>query len=278
MSCRLGCSTVRQRASKRFEIGCMVCKNLVMGGGEERDGVYVWELDRRIWFIRWIVLFAFLKGMDLYRWGSFHSLYRLSSTMVTRCLSNLQFMRMYLLKGTWHHPNISQRCHPYFRSSALRSYRWVLFSGVALTHTHTSSRGGNRCPGNISRFPPLHIGELASRQAEAYDLVYCTCKPHAFGPSLTWRSSSAVQYGCNPTGMTATLDRRVQVLKLAREFDLIILEGERGFISIRVVEWRDELLRWPVFLSLLRHWTSYCFLFLAWDDGVTGNGKGGAVW
>ena len=25
--------------------------------------------------------------------------------------------------------------------------------------------------------------------------------------------------------MTATLDRRVQVLKLAREFDLIILEG-----------------------------------------------------
>jgi len=30
--------------------------------------------------------------------------------------------------------------------------------------------------------------------------------------------------------MTATLDRRVQVLKLAREFDLIILEGEGGFI------------------------------------------------
>jgi len=38
-----------------------------------------------------------------------------------------------------------------------------------------------------------------------------------------------MQYGCNPTGMTATLDRRMEVLELAREFDLIILEG--GFPS-----------------------------------------------
>ncbi|KAF5374493.1 hypothetical protein D9615_009117 [Tricholomella constricta] len=35
-----------------------------------------------------------------------------------------------------------------------------------------------------------------------------------------------VPYGCNPTGMTATLERRKAVLSLAREHDFIILEGE----------------------------------------------------
>jgi len=35
--------------------------------------------------------------------------------------------------------------------------------------------------------------------------------------------------------MTATLDRRVQVLKLAREFDLIILEGEGGIYPQRFI-------------------------------------------
>ena len=60
--------------------------------------------------------------------------------------------------------------------------------------------------------------------------------PVSFMPlSLTRRSPSAVQYGCNPTGMTATLDRRVQVLKLAREFDLIILEGEGGIYPQRFI-------------------------------------------
>ncbi|KAF5359363.1 hypothetical protein D9756_003591 [Leucocoprinus leucothites] len=38
-----------------------------------------------------------------------------------------------------------------------------------------------------------------------------------------------VPYGCNPTGMTATLERRVEVLKLAREFDFIILEDDPYF-------------------------------------------------
>ncbi|KAL9713954.1 hypothetical protein Ac2012v2_002260 [Leucoagaricus gongylophorus] len=38
-----------------------------------------------------------------------------------------------------------------------------------------------------------------------------------------------VPYGCNPTGMTATLDRRMEVLELAREFDLIILEDDPYF-------------------------------------------------
>ncbi|XP_006459632.1 hypothetical protein AGABI2DRAFT_191531 [Agaricus bisporus var. bisporus H97] len=35
-----------------------------------------------------------------------------------------------------------------------------------------------------------------------------------------------VPYGCNPTGMTATLERRKEVLQLAYEFDLIILEDD----------------------------------------------------
>jgi len=33
------------------------------------------------------------------------------------------------------------------------------------------------------------------------------------------------QYGCNPTGMTATLERRRETLRLAHEHDFIILEG-----------------------------------------------------
>ncbi|KAK2459881.1 hypothetical protein APHAL10511_008081 [Amanita phalloides] len=35
-----------------------------------------------------------------------------------------------------------------------------------------------------------------------------------------------VPYGCNPTGMTATLERRLKVLRLAREHDFIILEDD----------------------------------------------------
>ncbi|KAJ4479621.1 PLP-dependent transferase [Lentinula edodes] len=35
-----------------------------------------------------------------------------------------------------------------------------------------------------------------------------------------------VPYGCNPTGMTASLERRKEVLKLARQYNLIILEDD----------------------------------------------------
>ncbi|KDR75974.1 hypothetical protein GALMADRAFT_139740 [Galerina marginata CBS 339.88] len=38
-----------------------------------------------------------------------------------------------------------------------------------------------------------------------------------------------VPYGCNPTGMTATLERRKEVLQLAREHDFIILEDDPYF-------------------------------------------------
>ncbi|KAJ4470463.1 PLP-dependent transferase [Lentinula aciculospora] len=35
-----------------------------------------------------------------------------------------------------------------------------------------------------------------------------------------------VPYGCNPTGMTASLERRKEILKLARQFNFIILEDD----------------------------------------------------
>ncbi|TFK69934.1 PLP-dependent transferase [Pluteus cervinus] len=35
-----------------------------------------------------------------------------------------------------------------------------------------------------------------------------------------------VPYGCNPTGMTATLERRKEVLRLAREYNILILEDD----------------------------------------------------
>jgi tryptophan aminotransferase len=34
------------------------------------------------------------------------------------------------------------------------------------------------------------------------------------------------QYGCNPTGSTATLERRLEVLQLSREHDFFILEDD----------------------------------------------------
>ena len=39
-----------------------------------------------------------------------------------------------------------------------------------------------------------------------------------------------IKYGCNPTGMTATLQRRKEVLQLAREHNFIILEGAYLFL------------------------------------------------
>ena len=39
-----------------------------------------------------------------------------------------------------------------------------------------------------------------------------------------------IKYGCNPTGMTATLQRRKEVLQLAREHNFIILEGTYLFL------------------------------------------------
>jgi hypothetical protein len=38
-------------------------------------------------------------------------------------------------------------------------------------------------------------------------------------------AADGLQYGCNPTGATATLERRTEVLQLAEAHDLLILEG-----------------------------------------------------
>jgi len=38
--------------------------------------------------------------------------------------------------------------------------------------------------------------------------------------------SFPLQYGCNPTGASATLERRREVLQLAKEHNFIILEGK----------------------------------------------------
>lgn len=38
-------------------------------------------------------------------------------------------------------------------------------------------------------------------------------------------NAAPIQYGCNPTGMTSTLERRLQVLELARQHNFLILEG-----------------------------------------------------
>lgn len=48
---------------------------------------------------------------------------------------------------------------------------------------------------------------------------------HAITIDLT-----GLQYGCNPTGATATLERRKEVIQLAYEYDFIILEGWHSLI------------------------------------------------
>lgn len=39
-------------------------------------------------------------------------------------------------------------------------------------------------------------------------------------------TNGRVEYGSNPTGSTATLERRLEVLALSREHDFFILEGK----------------------------------------------------
>ncbi|KAK0205011.1 PLP-dependent transferase [Desarmillaria ectypa] len=54
-----------------------------------------------------------------------------------------------------------------------------------------------------------------------------------------------VPYGCNPTGMTATLERRKEVLQLAREHNFIILEDDPYYYL-----YFGEALRYPSYFSL----------------------------
>ncbi|KAG2018257.1 kynurenine/alpha-aminoadipate aminotransferase [Coprinopsis cinerea AmutBmut pab1-1] len=56
-----------------------------------------------------------------------------------------------------------------------------------------------------------------------------------------------VPYGCNPTGMTATLERRKEVLRLAREHNFIILEDDPYFYL-----YYGKAPRYPSYFSLER--------------------------
>ena len=65
---------------------------------------------------------------------------------------------------------------------------------------------------------------------------FCTVLVRYSIHSLTTSEMLKIEYGCNPTGMTATLRRRKAVLQLAREHDFIILEGTYPFfIPSRIV-------------------------------------------
>ncbi|TEB34615.1 PLP-dependent transferase [Coprinellus micaceus] len=54
-----------------------------------------------------------------------------------------------------------------------------------------------------------------------------------------------VPYGCNPTGMTATLERRKEVLQLAQEHDFLILEDDPYFYL-----YYGEAPRYPSYFAL----------------------------
>ncbi|KZT67413.1 PLP-dependent transferase [Daedalea quercina L-15889] len=54
-----------------------------------------------------------------------------------------------------------------------------------------------------------------------------------------------VPYGCNPTGMTATLDRRREVLALAREYNFIILEDDPYYFL-----YYGDAARYPSYFAL----------------------------
>ncbi|KZT01549.1 PLP-dependent transferase [Laetiporus sulphureus 93-53] len=86
---------------------------------------------------------------------------------------------------------------------------------------------------------PVYAGVLPMFQALHCDLIEVETDAHGIRSSAlrqileNWPASKpkpkvlyTVPYGCNPTGMTATRDRRQEVFELAREHDFIILEDD----------------------------------------------------
>ncbi|THH31490.1 hypothetical protein EUX98_g2696 [Antrodiella citrinella] len=86
---------------------------------------------------------------------------------------------------------------------------------------------------------PVYAGVLPMFQALHCDLIEVETDANGISSSSlrntlqNWPSSKpkpkvlyTVPYGCNPTGMTATTERRREVLGLAREYNLIILEDD----------------------------------------------------
>ncbi|KAH8074790.1 PLP-dependent transferase [Cristinia sonorae] len=86
---------------------------------------------------------------------------------------------------------------------------------------------------------PVYAGVLPMFQALHCDLVEVETDSNGISSDSlrktleSWPASKAkpkvlytVPYGCNPTGMTATIERRREVLQLAREHNLLILEDD----------------------------------------------------
>ncbi|KIO34445.1 hypothetical protein M407DRAFT_16961 [Tulasnella calospora MUT 4182] len=86
-------------------------------------------------------------------------------------------------------------------------------------------------PGVIPNFRLLqcHIAEVTTDAEgvviEDLERVLRTWPKHISMPKFLY----TVPYGCNPTGASATLERRLRVLELAREFNFLILEDDPYF-------------------------------------------------
>ena len=98
---------------------------------------------------------------------------------------------------------------------------------LALTkQSGQNHRGRNRLGRHTILILAFNPGTMACGEAETQGFVYCTCRLfHSLLTSEMLLTDSEKKYGCNPTGMTATLQRRKEVLQLAREHNFIILEG-----------------------------------------------------
>lgn len=62
-------------------------------------------------------------------------------------------------------------------------------------------------------------------EAKPKPKVLYTVPVRHFNQVLARNLNTFIQYGTNPTGATATLVRRLEVLTLAREHEFFILEG-----------------------------------------------------
>lgn len=66
------------------------------------------------------------------------------------------------------------------------------------------------------------------------------------------------QYGCNPTGMTAAVERRLEVLELAREHNFIILEGTLWTTVTELLELisnfhNEQMIHITMYTTAMRH-------------------------
>ncbi|KXN86754.1 Kynurenine/alpha-aminoadipate aminotransferase, mitochondrial [Leucoagaricus sp. SymC.cos] len=73
---------------------------------------------------------------------------------------------------------------------------------------------------------PLNSGVIPMFQTLHCELLEIETDAEGISTSSLRAKLENWPYGCNPTGMTATLERRVEALKIAREHDLIILEDD----------------------------------------------------